>query len=221
MAAVLGDKELKKAVILVLFWLMEHKISGGVFKGRRFRSSYWSLKSLQRILTREWVILSIRLQCTVYFMAPAVSRGSSVDIATGYRLDGRSSFPGRVKDSSLLHRSQTGSGTSVWCWGQEWWSYTSTPHTSSWRCALLNKYRERSNLVVGIWISSSACRMKGEWYVLKGLEGSGRDRIEELSRNMREGTEKNVKVLGQDSRYPGGDSNRAPPEQKARLLPLH
>jgi hypothetical protein len=35
---------------------------------------------------------------------------SSVGIATGYRLNGRGSVPGRTKDVSLLHSVQTRSG---------------------------------------------------------------------------------------------------------------
>jgi hypothetical protein len=109
-------------------------------------------------------MFSMRLQCTVYFMTLSVSRDSSVDIAVGYKLDGRSSF---------TCSSQTGSETSICC-----------------------------------------C-------LLKGLEGSGRDLIEEISRHLHEGTEEYVKILSQDSRYPGRDSNRTSPEHKARSSPLH
>jgi hypothetical protein len=63
--------------------------------------------------------------------------------------------------------------------------------------------------------------MIGEWHILEGLEGRGRDLIQELSRYLREGTEENMKDLSQDSRYPDLDSNRAPPEHKSGLLPLH
>jgi hypothetical protein len=39
-----------------------------------------------------------------------MTRESSVGVATGYGLEGRSSIPGSLRDFFLLHRVQTGSG---------------------------------------------------------------------------------------------------------------
>jgi hypothetical protein len=87
------------------------------------------------------------------FVYTHTNRDSSVGIATGYGLEGRASVPGWGKRFSLLHVVQTDSGvhpasypmgkggslpvckaarawswplTSIYCQGQEWWSYTST-----------------------------------------------------------------------------------------------
>jgi hypothetical protein len=50
----------------------------------------------------------------LYFLTDAFkivkSRDSSVDIATGYNLDGRGSIPGRDNIFSLVHSAQNGSG---------------------------------------------------------------------------------------------------------------
>jgi hypothetical protein len=55
----------------------------------------------------------------------------------------------------------------------------------------------------------------------KDLEESRRSLIEVLSRYLPGGTEENREKLCQDSRCPDRDSNRALPEYKSEVLPLH
>jgi hypothetical protein len=59
-------------------------------------------------------------------------------------------------------------------------------------------------------------RMVDEWWIEKDLEGSNREIIEVLSWHSPEVTEKN-----QGNWCLGRDSNRAPPAQESRALPLH
>jgi hypothetical protein len=98
-----------------------------------------------------FIICLLLLFYYYYYYHHHQESGSSVGIPTGYWLDGRSSNPGRCKiflfstastlalgptytistGGSFPAGKATGSWswplTSIYCRGQEWWSYTSTP----------------------------------------------------------------------------------------------
>jgi hypothetical protein len=119
----------------------------------RFSKYTWAL-SFQNVI--EWY--SDELVLPLFFF-PFRSWDSSVGIVTGDRVNGQGSIFRRGEKFCLLHSILTSFGahptsypvgtggsfpggeatrawswphTSINCWYQEWWSYTSTPHTSSW-----------------------------------------------------------------------------------------